>query len=88
MNNVLTRLTYVTTDMTTSQSETISRPSARASSRDVIAIAIVHGDSDDSNKYSPRNCGIDPGLQVHLEFDFHLQLNDWRRPESPDKEET
>jgi hypothetical protein len=31
---------------------------------------------------------IDPGLQVHLELDFHLQLNDWRRPESPDKEET
>lgn len=29
-----------------------------------------------------------PGLQVHLELDFHLQPNDWRRPESPDKEET
>jgi len=31
---------------------------------------------------------IDPGLQVHLELDFHLQLNDWRRPESPHKEQT
>lgn len=38
---------------------------------------------------------IDPGLQVHLELDSHLQPNalgeaqrDWRQPEGPGKEET